>query len=106
VAKSCDNIPPDKKKNYCHTPSVQLQVLKMVQGAPIEMNSEQSGSATYRSRAAVYSLCAQQDIRPEAATAFRYLEQMWLVVAEVADANLQNRLRSLVDGDVLPSSVE
>jgi hypothetical protein len=69
------------------------------------MHSKQADSATYRSRAAVYSLCAQQDIRPEATAAFRYLEEMWLVIAEVADY-LENTSRSLVDGDLVPLSPE
>jgi hypothetical protein len=69
------------------------------------MHSKQAELAAYRSRAAVYSLCAQQDIRPDAAVAFRYLEEMWLVIAQVAD-NLVKRSRSRVDGGPLPLSPE
>jgi hypothetical protein len=67
------------------------------------MHSKQFDSATYRSRARVYSLCAQQDIPPEAAAAFRYLEEMWLVIAEVSD-NLENKSRLTVYGEPLPLS--
>jgi hypothetical protein len=69
------------------------------------MHSKQADSATYRFRAAVYSLCAQQDIPPEAAAAFRYLEEMWLVIAEVTD-NLENKSRLIVFGEPLPLSPE
>ena len=69
------------------------------------MHPKQCDAATYKSRAAAYSLCAQQDIRPEAAAAFRYLEEMWLVIAEVADS-LEHSPRSLVDGALLPLSPE
>jgi hypothetical protein len=70
------------------------------------MHSKLSDSATYRARAAAYSACAQQDVPPEATAAFLYLEEMWLVIAEVADINLQNLSRSFVDGDALPLSLE
>jgi hypothetical protein len=67
------------------------------------MHFKQSDSPTYKSRATYYSMCAQQDIPPEAAAAFRYLEEMWLVIAEVAD-NLEKRSRSPVDGHLAPLS--
>jgi hypothetical protein len=69
------------------------------------MHSKQLDSATYRARAAAFSACAQQDVPPEATAAFLYLEEMWLVIAEVAD-NLENSSRSLVDDDSFPLSPE
>jgi hypothetical protein len=69
------------------------------------MHSKQSNSATYRARAAAFSACAQQDVSAEAAAAFLYLEEMWLVIAEVAD-NLENISCSLVDDGSFPLSPE
>jgi hypothetical protein len=70
------------------------------------MHSKQYDSATYRARAAAYSVCAQQEVPPEATAAFSYLEEMWLVIAEVADINEKNRSRSLIGGDSYPLSPE
>jgi hypothetical protein len=70
------------------------------------MHSKQSDTPTYRSRATIYSMCAQQDIPPEAEAAFRYLEEMWLVIAEVADINERNRSLSLLGGGSHPLSPE
>jgi hypothetical protein len=63
------------------------------------MVPEQSNSASYRARAAIYAWCAEQDIPAEAAAAFLYLEQMYLVIAEVTDVIEGNRLRSPLGSD-------
>jgi hypothetical protein len=70
------------------------------------MHSKPSNSATYRARAAAYSVCARQEVPPEATAAFRYLEKMWLVIAEVADINEKNRSRNPLGGDSYPLSPE
>jgi hypothetical protein len=51
-----------------------------------EMVSEPSNSASCRERAALCAWCAGQTASAEAAALFRYLEQMWITVAEVAAA--------------------
>jgi hypothetical protein len=70
------------------------------------MHSKQCDSPTYKSRATFYSICAQQVIPPEAAAAFRYLEEMWLVIAEVADIKARSGSRRLPGGDFHPLSPE
>jgi hypothetical protein len=57
------------------------------------MLSEQPNSAPYIARAAICAQCARQAISPEAAVAFLYLEEMWLVIAKVADVNVRNGSR-------------
>ena len=63
------------------------------------MLSEQSNSATYKCRAAIYAVCAEQATSPEAAAALLYLEKMWLVIAKVADISERNGSRSMLDDD-------
>jgi hypothetical protein len=48
---------------------------------------------SYRDRAAVCAWCAEQTVSAEAAALLRYLEQMWIAVAEVADVVEGNRSR-------------
>jgi hypothetical protein len=57
------------------------------------MLAEQPNSAPYIARAAICAQCAGQAISAEAAAALRYLEEMWLVIAKVADINEQNGSR-------------
>ena len=48
---------------------------------------------SYRDRAAVCAWCAEQTVSAEAAALLRYLEQMWIAVAEVAEVVRANRSR-------------
>jgi hypothetical protein len=50
------------------------------------MIPEQPDSTFCRQRAAIYAQLAAQAISAEAATTLLYLEQIWIVIAEVADA--------------------
>jgi hypothetical protein len=61
-----------------------------VKWAALTMFPEQSNSASYRARAAIYAHCAEQAVSPGAAAAFRYLEEMCLVIAEVIDVKSGN----------------
>jgi hypothetical protein len=70
------------------------------------MLSEQSHSAPCRARAAIYALCAEKAISPEAAAVLLYLEEMWLVIAEVVDVNCGIGLRSPLDSDPIQLSPE
>jgi hypothetical protein len=74
--------------------------------ALIEMPSEQSNSASYRARAAICAQCAKQAISPEAAAALLYLEEMWLVIAEVADVNVRSGSRHALGSDTYCSLPE
>ena len=49
------------------------------------MFPEQSNSTSYRERAAISAWCAGQTNSAEAAAALLYLEQLWILVADVAD---------------------
>jgi hypothetical protein len=49
------------------------------------MVPEQSNSMLYRERAAICAWCAEQTNSAEAAAALLYLEQMYILIAEVAD---------------------
>ena len=44
-----------------------------------------SNSTSYRARAAISAWCAEQTASAEAAASLLYLEQMWLLVADVAE---------------------
>jgi putative transcriptional regulator len=46
---------------------------------------ERSDAKAYRERSAICARLAEQIASPEAAEAYRYLAQQWLVIAEVAD---------------------
>ena len=48
-------------------------------------------SASYRERAAICAWCAEQTASAEAAALLRYLEQMWIIVAEVAEVVEKNK---------------
>jgi len=49
------------------------------------MVPEQSNLASYRERAAICAWCAEQTASAEVAALLRYLEQMWITVAKVAE---------------------
>jgi len=66
----------------------------------VEMLSKQSNSASYRTRAAIYAYCAEQAVSPEAAAALHYLEEMWLVIAAVANVNGGNGSGASLDSDL------
>jgi hypothetical protein len=55
------------------------------------MVPEQPNSASYRERAAICSWCAEQTASADAAALLRYLEQMWITVAEVAEIVEKNK---------------
>jgi hypothetical protein len=63
------------------------------------MLSEQSNSASYKTRAAFCAQCAAQAISPEAAAALLYLEDMWLDIAQVADINVADGSRPALGSD-------
>jgi hypothetical protein len=44
-----------------------------------------SNSTSYRAHAAITAWCAEQTASAETAAALLYLEQMWILVAEVAE---------------------
>jgi hypothetical protein len=54
-------------------------------------------SASCRERAAIYARCAEEAASAETASALRYLERMWIVIAEVTDAIEGNGSRSALD---------
>jgi hypothetical protein len=49
------------------------------------MPLDRSKSVSYRDRAAICAWCAEQASSPEAAASLLYLQQMWILVAEVAE---------------------
>jgi hypothetical protein len=49
------------------------------------MVQKQSNSSSYRERAAICAWCAEQTATAEAEAAFLYLQQMWILAAEVAE---------------------
>jgi hypothetical protein len=57
------------------------------------MAPEQSNSVSYRERAAICAWCAKETASAEAAAALLYLEQMYILVAEVAEVIEGNRSR-------------
>jgi len=63
------------------------------------MASEQSNSASYRVRAAICSWCAKETASAEAAAALRYLEQMYILIAEVVDITEGSRSRASLGND-------
>jgi hypothetical protein len=63
------------------------------------MLPEQPDSTSCRDRAAIYAGLAEQAISAEAAAAMRYLEQMWLVIAEVTEVIEKNRSRLPLGSD-------
>jgi hypothetical protein len=64
------------------------------------MIPERSDSSSYRERAAISAWCAEQTASAEAAAALLYLEQMWLLVADVAEIIECNRSRAALGGDL------
>jgi hypothetical protein len=58
------------------------------------MIPERPNSASCRERAAIYARYAEEAASAETAAALRYLEQMWIVIAEVTDAIEDNESRS------------
>jgi hypothetical protein len=63
------------------------------------MPLDRSKSVSYRERAAICAWCAEQTISAEAAAAMRYLEQMWLVIAAVAEVIERNGSRLPLGSD-------
>jgi hypothetical protein len=59
-----------------------------------------SQSTSYRERAATCAWCAEQTISAEAAASLLYLQQQWLLVAEVAEIIERSNLRAPLSGDV------
>jgi hypothetical protein len=53
-----------------------------------------------KSHAAISAWCAEQTASAKAAAALRYLEQMWLLVADVAEIIERNRSRSVLGSDL------
>ena len=49
------------------------------------MAFERSNSSSYRERAAICAWCAEQTASAEAEAALLYLQQMWILAAEVAE---------------------
>ena len=88
-----------EKTKYCHRADVQVQPPEVTPLRIIEMLPKQSDSASHRARAAIYAQCAERAVSPEAAAALHYLEEMWLVIAEVADVNAANGSRSPLGSD-------
>jgi hypothetical protein len=80
--------------------------LKVIANASVEMHSEKSNSAAYRTRAAIYAQCAKKATSPEAGAALHYLVQMLLVIAEVTNIKERSGSRSLPGGDLHPLSPE
>jgi hypothetical protein len=78
----------------------------MIANTSVEMHSEKSNSASYRTRAAIYAQCAKKATSPEAGAALHYLVQMLLVIAEVTDIKERSGSRSLPSGDLHPLSPE
>jgi len=64
------------------------------------MIPEQSNSSSYRVRAAISAWCAEQTASAEAAAALLYLEQLWLLVADVAEIVEGNRSRAALGSDL------
>jgi hypothetical protein len=58
-----------------------------------------SNSTSYRERAAICAWCAEQAISAEAEASLLYLEQVWLLAAEVAEIIEGNSSRALLDSD-------
>jgi hypothetical protein len=63
------------------------------------MVPERSNSSSYRERAAISAWCAEQTASAEAAAALLYLEQMWILVADVAEIIEENRSRAALGSD-------
>jgi hypothetical protein len=63
------------------------------------MFPEQLNSSSYRKRAAISAWCAEQTASAEAAAALLYLEQMWILVADVAKIIEGNRSRAALGSD-------
>ena len=61
------------------------------------MVPEQSNLASYRERAAICAWCAEQTASAEVAALLRYLEQMWITVAKVAEIVEKNKSHQLGD---------
>jgi hypothetical protein len=58
---------------------------------------ERPDSASCRERAAIYARYAEETTSPETATALRYLEQLWIAIAEVANTIEGNGSRAPLD---------
>ena len=63
------------------------------------MVPEQSNSASYRERAAICAWCAEQTASAEAEAALLYLQQMWILAAEVAEISEGNGSSSPLHSD-------
>jgi hypothetical protein len=63
------------------------------------MFSEQSDSASYRDRAAICVWCAEQTASAGAEAALLYLQQMWILAAEVAEIIEENESSSPLHSD-------
>ena len=63
------------------------------------MVPERSNSSSYRERAAISAWCAEQTASAEATAALLYLEQMWILVADVAEIIEGNRSRAALGCD-------
>ena len=59
-----------------------------------------SNSTSYRARAAISAWCAEQTASAEAAASLLYLEQMWLLAADVAEIIEEDRSRAALGSDL------
>jgi len=62
------------------------------------MLQKRLSSASYRERAAICAWCAERTSSAEAAASFRYLQQMWLLVADVAELIEAKKSRAPLSG--------
>jgi hypothetical protein len=70
------------------------------------MASKLSNSTFYGDRAPLCAWCAGQTASAEAAALLRYLERIWITVAEVADIVEKNKSHEPLGGDPLHLSPE
>jgi hypothetical protein len=61
--------------------------------------SNRQSQSPFAARAALCSWCAEQTASAEAAAAFLYLEQMWILVAELAEIVEEHRSWSPLGSD-------
>ena len=107
MVRECNDISPmSQDGNCCCYLSSRFALWRRLPATLFGMASKLSSSTFYGERAALCAWCAGQTDSAEAAALLRYLEQMWITVAEVAEIVEKNKSHQPLGDDPLHLSPE
>jgi hypothetical protein len=96
-AGPCKNTPLILQKVICRAMLSKLASKR--QSTQLRLVGMASQSTSYRERGAICAWCAEQTISAEAAASLLYLQQLWLLVADVAEIIEGKNLRAPLNSE-------